>query len=368
MNIHLMEPVCDDSMVSAAVSALKTERFLRGKSVTEFENLFAKYIGTKWAVAVNSGTSALMFALTALGVRKGDCVITTPSTFISTSNVVLFDGAELAFADIDLGNYAIDPDKIEAQIKAHNGKVKAIIPVHLYGYPADMKRISEIAEKYNIKVLEDACQAHGTEYHGRMAGNLGDAAAFSFFPSKNITVCGDGGMLTTNDDSVAEMIDSLRDNGRTKDNAYVHQYIGFTARMNTVNAAIGKVQLSHLQEWVERKREVARRLNELLSGVGDIVIPPRESADIKPAYYVYAIRTKRRDALKSYLAGKGIECGVHYPVPIHMQKPYLDMGYRQGMFPNSETLANEEFSLPVHQALTDEQVEYIAESVKEFFK
>ncbi len=366
--IHLTEPVCDEEMISAAVGVLKAGWFLKGKSLSDFEGNFAKYVGTKHAVSVNSGTAALIIALEAMGVGKGDCVITTPSTFIATSNAAIHRGADIVFADTGLDDYCIDPEKTEALIKEKKGKVKAIIPVHLYGYPANMKRINEIADKYGVHVLEDACQAHGTEYYGKMAGNLGDVAAFSFFPSKNMTVCGDGGMVTTNDEQVAKAVRSLKDCGRQEGSQYAFDRIGYTERMSMVSAAIGNVQLSRLGAWIQRKRVVAKIYNEMLEGVGDLVIPPGESADVKPAYYMYALRTKQRDALKAYLESKEVECGVQYPIPIHMQKPYMAMGYKEGMFPNAEAIAREELSIPVHQFLTDEQAKYIADCVKAFFQ
>ena len=248
MRIPLAKPILTDEMIHAAVKALKNDLFLRGKNVEEFEKDFADYIGTKHAIAVNNGTSAFHLSLIAMGVGSGDYVITTPATFIATANAITYIGAKPIFVDISLETYNIDPQKIEEEVKKYKGKVKAIIPVHLYGYPADMDEILEIAENYGLKVLEDACQAHGAVYKNKRVRSLGDAAAFSFYPSKNMTVAGDGGMITTNDDEIAEVVKSLRDVGRSKNKPYVHEYIGYTARMNTVNATIGRIQLKYLEE------------------------------------------------------------------------------------------------------------------------
>ena len=368
MKIPLMEPILTDEMVKAAINALKNERFLRGKSVAEFEKEFANYVGTNYAVAVNSGTSALHLSLIAMGVKEGDYVVTTPATFIATANVINYVGAKPLFVDISLETYNIDPQRLEETIKKYKDKVKVVIPVHLYGYPCEINEILEISEKYSIKILEDACQAHGALYKGKKIGSFGDAAAFSFYPSKNMTVCGDGGMVTTNDDKIAEMIESLRDVGRSKSKPYVHEYIGYTARMNTVNAAIGRIQLKYLEEWNEKRRKIAKEYNKRLDGIGDLILPPQGNSKIKPVYHLYVVRTKHRDELKEYLEKKGIECGIHYPLPVHLQPPYRKMGFKEGMFPNAERWAKEVLSLPMHPNLTKDEVEYIVSCIEEFFR
>jgi len=368
MKISLMEPILTDEMVNAAANALKNERFLRGKSVAEFEKEFAEYTGTDYAVAVNSGTTALHLSLIAMGIKEGDCVITTPATFIATANAITYVGAKPIFVDISLETYNIDTKKLEETIGNYKDKVKAIIPVHLYGYPCEMDEILEISEKYGIKILEDVCQAHGAEYNGKKVGSIGHAAAFSFYPSKNMTVCGDGGMVTTNDDKIAETVESLRDVGRSKTNSYIHEYIGYTARMNTINAAIGRIQLKYLEEWNEKRRKIAREYNKNLSGVGDLILPPKENSKIKPVYHLYVVRTKYRDKLKEYLEKRGIECGIHYPLPVHLQSPYRRMGFKEGMLPNAEKWAKEVLSLPMHPNLTKEEIEYIISCIEEFFR
>jgi len=367
-DIKLMEPILTNEMVNVAIDALRKERFLKGESVEKFEKEFAKYIGTKYATAVNSGTSALHLSLIAMGVNRGDYIVTTPATFIATANVIVYTGAKPIFVDISLETYNIDPQKLEEAIKEHKDTIKAIIPVHLYGHPCEMDAIREIAEKYNIRILEDACQAHGAVYKGRRVGSFGDAGAFSFYPAKNMTVCGDGGMVTTNDDKIVGMVESLRDVGRSKDNPYIHEYIGYTARMNTVNAAIGRVQLRYLEEWNEKRRKIAREYDKKLDGIGDLILPPKGNSKIKPVYHLYVVKTKYRDQLKDYLEKKGIECGIHYPLPVHLQPPYKRMGFKEGMFPNAEKWAKEVLSLPMHPNLTKDDVEYISGCIEEFFK
>jgi perosamine synthetase len=366
--ISLIEPILTKEMVEVAINALKTERFLKGESVKKFEEEFANFIGTKYAIAVNSGTSALHLSLIAMGVRRGDYVITTPATFIATANAIIYTGAKPIFVDISLETYNIDPQKLEDTVKQYKDKVKAIIPVHLYGYPCEMDTIMEIAERYGVRVLEDACQAHGAVYKGKKVGSFGDAGAFSFYPSKNMTVCGDGGMVTTNDDKIAEIVESLRDVGRSKSNPAIHEYIGYTARMNTVNAAIGRIQLKYLEEWNEKRIKIAREYDKRLDGIGDLILPPKGNSKIKPVYHLYVVRTKYRDQLKEYLEKKGIECGIHYLIPVHLQPPYKRMGFKEGMFPNAERWAREVLSLPMHPNLTKEDVEYITNCIEEFFK
>jgi len=368
MRIPLTEPILTDEMVDAAVNALKNERFLRGKSVIEFEKEFANFIGTNYAVAVNSGTSALHLSLIAMGIKEGDFVITTQATFIATTNAITYIGAKPIFVDISLETYNIDTRRLEEAIGKYKDRVKAIIPVHLYGYPCEMNEILEISEKHSIKILEDACQAHGAIYNGRKVGSIGDAASFSFYPSKDMTVCGDGGMITTNDHNISEIVSSLRDVGRSKTNSYIHDYIGYTARMNTVNASIGRIQLKYLEGWNEKRRKVAKEYNKRLDGVGDIILPPKGNSKIKPVYHLYVVRTKYRDELKKYLEKKGIECGIHYPLPVHLQPPYKQMGFHENMFPNSERWAKEVLSLPMHPNLTGEEIEYIVSCIEEFFR
>jgi len=368
MNISLTRPIIVDEMVDAVTTALKNEYFLRGKSVELFEEEFAKYIGVKHAIAVNSGTSALHLSLLALGIGGRDKVLTTPATFIATVNAIVYTGAEPVFADISLDTYNIDTVKIREKLEEDDGAIKAIIPVHLYGYPCDIGEIYKIAREYNIKILEDACQAHGAIYKGKKVGTFGDAAAFSFYSTKNMVVGGDGGMVTTDDEGTADKIASLRDVGRDKDKPGVHKYIGHTSRMSTINAAFGRVQLKHLDAWNQKRGEIAKRYIEKLEGVGDIILPLQQGGQHIPVWHLFVIRTKYRDELKIFLKKKGIQCGIHYLLPVHLQPPYLEMGYKEGMYPEAEKWAKEVLSIPMHPKLAEDEIEYIAFSICEFFK
>ena len=366
--IDLIVPILTEEMEKEALRVLREEFFLRGESVRKFEEEFAKYIGVKYAIAVNSGTSALHLSLLSLGIGKGDVVITTPFTFIATANVIIYVNAKPLFVDISSDTFTIDPSQLEKAIINQGDKVKAIIPVHLYGYPCEMDEIGEIAQKYDIYIIEDACQAHGAIYKGRKVGSLGDAAAFSFYPSKNMTVAGDGGMVTTNDNKIAEIVSQLRDVGRARENPNKHEFIGYTARMNTINAAIGRIQLKYLKEWNEKRRKIAREYNKKLKGVGDLILPPEGDDEIKPAWHLYVVRTRYRDKLMKFLSNKGIQCGIHYPIPVHLQPPYRKMGFKEGMFPNAERCAKEILSLPMHPKLTTEEINYIVDCIKEFYE
>jgi perosamine synthetase len=368
MKIPLMRPELSDEMIDSAVCALKNENFLKGKSVEEFETNFAKYVGVKYAIAVNSGTSALHLSLMAMDVRKGDSVVTTPATFIATANPIIYLSAQPKFVDVSLNTYTINNKELEKLIKEKKEKLKAIIPVHLYGYPCRMDEILEMSERYGIGVLEDACQAHGAEYKNRKVGSFGRAAAFSFYPSKNMTVCGDGGMITTDDYELAEKVKSLRDVGRRKNETYIHDFVGFTSRMNTVNAAIGNVQLKRLEKWNDLRRRASKIYRERLDGVGDIVLPPAESHGIKPVWYLFVVRTRYRDLLKKHLESLGIQCGIHYPVPVHLQPPYKQLGYAEGMYPTAERWAKEVISLPMYPSLSEKEIEYVVTSTEEFYE
>lgn len=363
MKIPLAKPVFDEEMRDAALDALQSERFVLGESVFKFEEEFARYCGVKYAVSTSSGTCALQLSLLALGIGQGDRVVTTPYSFIATANAALHVGAMPIFADVDVETYNIDPDAAKRKLTE---KTKAIIPVHLYGFPADMDRILEFSRDHGLAVVEDACQAHGAEYFGRKVGSIGDVGCFSFYSSKNMTVCGDGGMVVTNNDKVAEKVAKLRDCGRVSH--YEHDLIGYTARLNTVNAAIGRVQLRRLDEWNEKRREHARLYNRLLSSLGDVTLPPRERSDIRAVFHLYVVRSSFRDRLKDWLERDGIQCGVHYPIPIHLQPVYRKLyGYSKGDYPNSELLSETVLSLPMFPDLRRDEIEYICEKTGAFF-
>ena len=363
MKIPLAKPVFTKEMEEAAVDAFWNERFVLGESVYKFEEELAKYCGVDCAVSTSSGTDALQIALTALGVAQGQCVITSPASFVASSNVILHVGATPIFADIDLETYTIDPKQMKQVVR---GRMKAVIPVHLYGYPPDMDSINEMAEKHGFCVIEDACQAHGALYKGRKVGSLGDVGCFSFYPSKNMTVAGDGGMLVTNDEKVAEKAAKLRDCGRKS--KYVHDLIGYTARLNTVNAAIGRVQLKHLDEWNEKRRRNAEIYDRLLSDVDELILPPKGDGETRPVYHLYVIRTRHRDRVKVGLESKGIQCGIHYTLPIHLQPIYKKMfGFEEGMYPRSEELCKTGLSIPMYPDLTLKEINFVSEKIHEFY-
>jgi dTDP-4-amino-4,6-dideoxygalactose transaminase len=293
----------------------------------------------------------------ALGIGAGDEVIIPSHTFIATGSPAKFLGASLVYADIDPEIYTIDPADIERKITS---RTRAIIPVHLYGHPCDMDPINELARANNIYVVEDACQAHSATYKGRKTGSLGDIACFSFFPSKNMTVLGDGGMVTTNNSELAQKVRMMRDHGRTQ--KYVHEMFGLNCRLSEVHAAIGREQLKHLAEWTERRRAIAVRYDTLLRYSGVAIPVERDWA--KHVYYMYVIRVKERDNLASCLKEKGIETGIHYPVPVHRQ-PYLRSDIR---LPITEQYVDEILSLPMHPQLRDEEVDYVASEVLNFMR
>jgi len=363
MKIPLANPVFDEEMKEAALDALQNERSVSGNSVHKFEEEFARYHGVRRAVSVSSGTAALQLSLIALGLKNGDEVVTTPASFVATSNAILHANGSPVFVDIDLGTYNMDPNCFE---KSLTDKTRATIPVHLYGYPAEMKAINEIAQERDIFVVEDACQAHGAEYMGKKVGTLGKVGCFSFYPSKCMTVCGDGGAVVTDDEEVANLIAKLRDCGRASQ--YLHDRIGFTARLNTVNAAIGRVQLRRLDSWNQNRRSRAALYDKLLHEVGDVVTPPKANDHVSPVYHLYVIRTRYRDSLKDWLDKTGIQCGVHYPVPIHLQPVYRELfGFKGGEFPNSELLSQTALSLPIYPSMKDEDVKFVCEEIRAFF-
>jgi len=362
-SIQLAKPSFDEEMLSAAVEALQNERYVMGESVFRFEEEFARYCGTEYAVSTNSGTAALQLSLIAVNAEKGQRVVTTPASYVATANAVLHVGAIPVFADINIKNYTVDPTEVT---KRTTKETKVILPVHLYGYPADMDSIKEIARRKGIKVVEDACQAHGAQYKGQKAGAIGDVGCFSFFPSKNMTVCGDGGMVTTNDEEVARTVAKLRDCGRRS--KYVHDMVGYNARLNTVNAAIGRVQLKRLDGWNEKRRKNAGLYDKLLSDLDEVTLPPKKHSNVIPVYHFYVIRAENRDMLEAWLEKSGIQCGIHYPIPIHLQPIYQELfGFREGQYPKSELLSKTCLSLPIFPDLSVEQLKFICEKIHEFY-
>lgn len=357
MQVNLSEMYIDDEIKKAVNAVLDSGQYVKGKNLTAFEAEFAAYCNSEYAIGVNSGTSAMLLTMMALGVGRGDEIIVPSHTFIATASPAKFLGATPVYVDIDPVNYNIDPEKLEEAITPNT---KAIIPVHLYGHPADMDPIMRIAKKHGVYVVEDACQAHGAEYRGKKAGSIGNFAVFSFFPSKNMTVAGDGGMVITDDKEMAHKMSMLRDHGRT--DKYLHELLGLNLRMSEIPAAIGRQQLKHLPQWVERRRQIASMYNDLLE---DAVTVPQEADWAKHAYYVYTLQTSNRDALREYLQTKGISTGVYYPVPVHRQ-PCMEAHNVE--LPVTDECVQRILSIPMHPKLTDEQIHYIADNIKRGLK
>jgi dTDP-4-amino-4,6-dideoxygalactose transaminase len=341
----------------AVLRVLESSQFILGPEVAAFEAEFAAYSGAKLGIGVNSGTSALHLALLAAGVGPGDEVITTPFTFVASVAAIRYVGARPVFVDIDPRTYTINPGGIEAVITE---RTKAILPVHLYGQPADMDPILEIARRRNLVVIEDAAQAHGAEYKGRRCGSLGDMACFSFYPSKNLGACGEGGMVVTNNTEYARTIRMLRDWGAEK--RYHHQLKGYNYRLEGIQGAVLRVKLRHLDEWTAARRSVAARYTKLLSEaqLGTPLLTPTEMPYARHVFHVYAIMTPQRDHLAAELAAQGIQSAIFYPIPIYELPAHADLGYVRGDFPVTERATAQELSLPIFPELQPDQVEQIA--------
>lgn len=337
---------------------LESRWFILGKELEAFEKEFAEYIGVKHVIGVNSGSDALYLAVKALGIGKGDEVITVSHTFISTVDAITRNGAKPVFVDIDPETYTMDVSQIEKKITE---RTKAIIPVHLYGHPADMDQIMEIAEKYDLYVIEDASQAHGAEYKGKKVGNIGHIGCFSFYPTKNLGAYGDAGAIVTNDDELAEKLRMLRNYGSPK--KYYHEFIGVNSRLDEIQAAVLRVKLKYLNEWNEKRRKIAKLYNELLEDSD--VIMPIEKEWAKHVYHLYVIRHGERDKLQQHLLKNGIKTQIHYPVPVHMQEAYLNLGINAKL-PVTERVSKEILSLPMYPWLKNEEIEYISEIIRKF--
>lgn len=333
--------------------------FILGKEVTQFEKDFAAFCRVEHCVGMDSGTAALHLALLLCDVQPGDEVITTTHTFIATAEVISLVGARPVFVDIDPRTYNLDPNLIE---RAITPRTRAIIPVHLYGQPAEMDPILEIARQHNLRVIEDAAQAHGAEYRGKRAGTMGDVACFSFYPGKNLGAYGDAGALVTNNAELAERARMLRNHGRR--NKYEHFVVGYGYRLDALQAAILGAKLPHLDAWNARRREIADRYTELLTSAN--IVTPYVPKHITPIYHIYCIRHPNRDGLQAHLQTRGIETGVHYPIPLHLQPVYANLGYHVGDFPHTEQAAREIFSLPMYPELTNTQIEMIVQAIREF--
>ncbi|MFH1393649.1 MAG: DegT/DnrJ/EryC1/StrS family aminotransferase [Candidatus Micrarchaeota archaeon] len=361
--IPIYKPVMSQEMLAAAQGALLNERLILGESVYKFEEEFARFCGTKYAVSTNSGTSALFFSLLATGMRRGQEAITTDMSFIASANCVFHAEGKPVLCDVQKdGN--IDPSKIG---KLANGKTHALIPVHLHGNPAEMDEICEIAKEKGVFVIEDACQAHGAEYGGKLVGSIGDAGCFSFNPMKNMTVGGDGGMVVTDDQELAQKVRVLADTGRKSCYDHEHTCIGYTGRLNTVNAAIGRVQLRKLREWNEDRRFVASEYFKGLGGIDGIELP-EEQKGRKSAYNKFVITVKEgRDRLKDHLWGLGIATDAHFRVPIHMHPIYKELGYGKKKYPGAEEYARTTLSLPTYPFMDLNDLDFVCSSIRQFF-
>lgn len=368
---------------------LSSAQYIMGENVKTFEKEFAEYIGIKHSISVANGTDALVIALKALGIGKGDEVITTPFTFFATAESISAVGAVPVFVDVRPDTFNIDPSKIEEKITE---KTKAIMPVHIFGQPCAMDEISEIAKKHNLKVIEDACQAVGAEYKGRKIGTLADIACFSFFPTKNLGCAGDGGMIITDDDDLATICKALRTHGsgengkkaynllnnineeveedKSTDNTiynplkYYNYLVGHNSRLDELQAAILRVKLPLLDEWNNKRRENAKLYNEKLKDTK--LVTPYEDKNVKHVYHMYILQSEKRQELADHLKQRGIATGIYYPVPLHLQKAYTALGYKEGDMPNAEYLSKRTFAIPMYAELTKEEKEYIVQAIKEF--
>jgi dTDP-4-amino-4,6-dideoxygalactose transaminase len=330
--------------------------FILGEEVNEFEKEFASYCEVKYCVALNCGTSALHLALLALGVKPGDEVITTSNTFIATAEAICYTGANPVFVDIDPKTGNLDPSLIELVI---TDRTKAILPVHLYGRPADMDPILEIARKHGLAVIEDACQAHGARYRGRRAGSIGDAAAFSFYPTKNLSAYGEGGALTTNDAGIAELARSLRNHGQS--GPYTHERIGYNYRMDGFQGAVLRVKLKRLEQWNTRRKEIAALYRSVLKGA-KVAIPLDDPRDER-VYHLFVVYVERRDAVRVALEARGVHTAIHYPRPVPLQPAFAVLGFGPGSFPHAERACGRALSMPFFPEVTDEQVQYAAQQL-----
>lgn len=392
MNIPLIDLKAQYKSISEDLDrvtkeVLSSAGYIMGKNVTEFEREFAEYVGVKHAISVGNGTDALVIALKSLGIGEGDEVITTPFTFFATAETISAVGAIPVFVDVEKDTFNINPSKIEEKITE---KTKAIVPVHIFGQSAKMDEINAIAQKHNLKVIEDACQAIGGKYKGRNIGTLGDVACFSFFPTKNLGCAGDGGIIVTDNDDVATIARALRTHGsgengqkaynllnnineevETVQNAddtvynplkYYNYLIGYNTRLDAIQAAILRVKLPHIDEWNNKRREIAKIYDESLKDTD--LVTPFVCEDNTPVYHMYILQSEDREFMLGKLKQNGVATGVYYPVPLHLQKVYKNLGYKEGDMPVAEYLSHRTFAIPVYPELTKEQIDYIIESIK----
>jgi dTDP-4-amino-4,6-dideoxygalactose transaminase len=375
----------ESELVAVVKKAFSNAGFIGGPMVEGFEREFAAFCDAKHCVGVNSGTDALRFAFMAADVQPGDIIVTVPNTFIATTEAISQAGAKIAFVDVNEQTYTMDPEKLREYLETRcnfdskNGKlidraskhrVVGIVPVHLYGQMADMDPILELAQEYNLFVVEDACQAHGAQYFSKKenawkrAGSMGIAAAFSFYPGKNLGACGEGGAITTNDEAMAKRMKMIRDHGQAK--KYYHDIEGYNGRLDSIQAGWLSVKLPHLAKWNDSRRKLAHRYHEMFTDMKDSLILPVEASWTKGVYHLYVVRVQDREAFQARLAEAGIGTGIHYPIPLHQQKAYENLGYKTGDFPVTERLAGEIVSLPMFPQLSDSQQDEVVSAVREF--
>jgi dTDP-4-amino-4,6-dideoxygalactose transaminase len=348
-----------DEIDSAIKDVVESCHFVLGEQVEAFESEFAKFCGTEYALGVNSGTSALHLALLAAGVKAGDEVITVSDTFVATAAAICYTGALPVFVEIDPRSCTIDPAKLEAAITP---RTRVIMPVHLYGGCADMDSINEIAARHNLIVIEDAAQAHGADYKGRRAGSLSSIACFSFYPGKNLGAFGEGGAVTTNNPDYAKRIQRLRDHGQSQ--KYYHDEVGYNYRMEAIQGAVLRVKLRHLDDWTAARRRHAAAYQASLTGADVRLLEPL--AKTQPAWHIFPVFTSKRDALVEYLKIRGISTGIHYPIPVHLQRGFAHLGYRKGDFPLTEKACDEVLSLPMYAEMPQQYVDEVVAAIHDF--
>jgi dTDP-4-amino-4,6-dideoxygalactose transaminase len=347
-----------DEIRDALDRVCQNAAFVLGEEVERFERAFADYCGVKYCVALNSGTSALHLALISAGIGPGDEVITTSNTFIATAEAINYTGAKPVFVDIDPATANINSDEIE---KAITKQTRAIIPVHLYGRPADLDEITKIAAKHRLLVIEDACQAHGARFNGKRVGGFGHAAAFSFYPGKNLGAYGEGGALTTNEDAIADLVRSLRSHGEST--RYFHKYVGYNYRMDGFQAAVLNVKMKHLEDWTARRHARASLYRELLSGAN--VEIPQDSPEGECVYHLFVVYAENRDRVREELQKRGVQTAIHYPKPIHLQEAFADLGLGPRSLPHTERACERVMSMPLFPEMSEDQVRYAASSLAE---
>lgn len=380
-----------EKIEQAVCEQMKSGMYIGGKAVADFEKKFADYIGVKHAISVNSGTDSLIIALKALGIKEGDEVITTPFTFFATAETIAMVGAIPVFVDVEEDTYNINPDKIEEKI---TDKTKAILPVHIFGQPANMGKIREIADKYNLVVIEDACQAVGAEYEGKKAGSLGNAGCFSFFPTKNLGAFGDAGMITTNDDDLAIICRAFKEHGMAQNGAkaryilhgikddladtvspdglynpykYYNYLIAYNSRMDAIQARVLDIKLDYLDGFNTRRTEIARFYETELGKCSGLITPQVRNG-VTAVWHQYAFRCDKKDEMGNFLASKGVGSAAFYPVPLHLQKAFEYLGYNEGDLPTAEMLTKQTVCLPIFPELTTEELRYVVDRIKEFLQ